>query len=66
MFNKLQSLKSRTKIKFDENISDFYDEIRFAGRYASFDFCDRLSTKNAKDIAKFYKKDVVINDVSTG
>ena len=50
MNNKLQSLKGKTRLKFYENVSNYYDErnIRI------FNFKDDPLSKNAQGVSKFY------------
>ena len=48
--NKLQSSKGKTKLKFHENISDYYDEMK----HKNFQTQEDHLSKNAQRISKYY------------
>ena len=54
MINKLQQLKVKTKIKFHQNIRNYYDEMKFRRQSNTFQFKEGSFSKNAEDIIKIY------------
>ena len=50
MINKLQSLKGKTKLKFNKNISNYYDEMK----RKNFQTHEDPFSKNAPGISKIY------------
>ena len=50
MINKLQSSKGKTKLKFFENISNYYDETK----HKNFQTQEDPFSKNAQGFGKFY------------
>ena len=50
MINKLQESKSKTKLKFYKNISNFYDEMNIR----NFQFEQDLFSKNPQGISKIF------------
>ena len=60
MINKIQSLKGKTKLKFYQNISNFYDEMTYARRSGTFQFQKDVSTEGAQGISKKDHKVIVL------
>ena len=52
MIDELQSLKGKTKLKFYENLSNYYDEIK----YKNFRFEEDLLLKMLKVLVKIIMK----------
>ena len=59
MIDKLQSLNGKTKIKFYQNIGNFYDEMGY-GRSNTFQFKEDVFSKNAKSISKIYHEVLIL------
>ena len=56
IFNKLQSLKGKTKIKFYKNISNYYDEMN----NKNFRFEEDPFSKNAQGISESYHEVILL------
>ena len=51
MINKLQSIKSKTKTQFYQNLSDYYDQMNYMGQSKTFMFEEDPSSKGAEGMA---------------
>ena len=54
MINKLQNLKGKTKLKFHQNISNYYDEMNIRRQSNTFQFEEDPLSKNVEGISKTY------------
>ena len=52
MLKKVQLLKSKTKLKFYKNVSDYYDELNVRSRSGNFQFAEDHFNKNVQSIGK--------------
>ena len=58
MINKLQISKGKTKLKINQNISIYYDEMNYRRQSGYFQFEEDASAKNVQGIAfsRFFTK----------
>ena len=56
MFNKLQSLKCKTKLKFYQNINNYYDKMNNRRQKGTFQFEEDPSSKGVQGIGKIYQE----------
>ena len=61
---KLQQLKSKTKLKFYENISNFFDEMNTNRQNGNCQFEEDLFPENVEDIIKIYHKVLLLTTIS--
>ena len=54
MINKLENLKGKTKLKFYQNISNYYDEMNFRRQKGNFQFEEETFSKGVQSISKDY------------
>ena len=53
---KIQKLKCKTKLKYFQNKSKYYDEMNIRRRSNTFQFVEIPFSKNAKGFIKFFMK----------
>ena len=58
--NKLQLFKNKTKLKFHQNISNYYDETNYRKHNYNFQFEEDPFSKNAGEIIKIYQEVLLI------
>ena len=58
MINKMQALKVRTKLKFHQSTSTYYDEMNYRRQNITFQFEEDPFAKNAQGIGR------IIHEVS--
>ena len=51
MITKLQSLRGETKLKFNEDFCNFYNELKYRRQSGNFHFQEVAFGKNAQDVA---------------
>ena len=56
MINKLQSLKGETKLKFNQNFSDCYDEMNIRRQSGTFHFEEDPFSRNVEGIGRIYQE----------
>ena len=56
MINKLQHLKGKTKLKFQRNISIYYDEMNTTRGRGTFHFEECPFSKNMEGLGKIYQE----------
>ena len=52
----LQSLISKTKIKINQNLNKYYDEMNYRRQSGTFQFEEDLFAKNAQGISETYNE----------
>ena len=60
MINKLQQLNGRTKIKFYQNISNYYDAMGYRRKGNTFQFEEDLFIRNAEGISYIYHEALLL------
>ena len=60
VIDKLQSLKGKTKLKFYQNISYYYDEMNIRRRSNTSQFEEDPFSKNAESISKIYHEVILL------
>ena len=65
MINKLKQLKGKTKLKFYQNISNYYDEMNIKRRSGNFQFAEHPFSKNVESAGKIYQELLLMKILQT-
>ena len=56
MIDKLQSVKDKSKLKFNQNLRNYYDEINYRKRGSTFQFEEDPFDNKTKGLSKIYQE----------
>ena len=56
MINIIERLRGKTKLKFNQNVSNYYDEMNYRRQSGIFKFEEDTFSKNMEGIGKIYNE----------
>ena len=62
---KLQNLKGKTKLKFYQNVNNYYDEKKYRRQNGHFKFKEDVFSKGGEGVATNMHEVFIINEIST-